>query len=164
MARSSRQTNSALSTCESEVEAAAQAFVCVEGLSCLLREWGVSLDPPVLLVDNKSAPTICELGGSWRTRYFAVRAARLAEEYTLGHLSLRYCPTSDMVADGLAKLASASVMEMLRQAMAGTFPPLPRGLAVLQTAGPNLVGLFSAPPQPPARSENCHNQEHRNPD
>ena len=125
MARSSRQTNSALSTCESEVAAAAQAFVCVEGLSCLLREWGVSLDPPVLLVDNKSALTICELGGSWRTRYFAVRAARLAEEYTLGHLSLRYCPTSDMVADGLTKLASASVMEMLRQAMAGTFPPIP---------------------------------------
>ena len=125
MARSSRQTNSALSTCESEVAAAAQAFVCVEGLSCLLREWGITLDPPVLLVDNKSALTICELGGSWRTRYFAVRAARLAEEYTLGHVSLRYCPTSDMVADGLTKLASASVMEMLRRAMAGTFPPIP---------------------------------------
>ena len=39
---------------EAEVAAAAMSFVCCEGLACLLNEWGIGLDPPTLLVDNKS--------------------------------------------------------------------------------------------------------------
>ena len=100
LARSSRQTNSAMSTCEAEVAAAAMSFVCVEGLVGLLEEWGIPLLPPILLIDNKSALTICELGGSWRTRYFEVRAAKIAEEHQRGRVQLRYCQTDVMAADG----------------------------------------------------------------
>ena len=124
LARSSRQTNSALSTCEAEVAAAAMAFVCCEGLISLLEEWGVELRPPILLIDNKSALTIMELGGSWRTRYFSVRAARIAEEYARNKVQLRYCRTNAMAADGLTKMASAVVMEMLREAMSARPPAL----------------------------------------
>ena len=77
--RSSRQPTSALSTCEAEVAAAATTFQVMEGLRCLLEEWGVALDPPKLLIDNKSALVVMDQGGTWRTRYFAVRAA-LAEK------------------------------------------------------------------------------------
>ena len=111
LSRSSKQSNAALSTCESEVAAAAQGFVCVEGLKCLLLEWGVELAPPILLIDNKSALVVCDVGGTWRTRYFAVRAARLADEHRLGNVVLRYCRTDLMAADGLTKLASSQVMK-----------------------------------------------------
>ena len=103
-----------MSTCEAEVAAAATAFVCCQGLVSLLTEWGVDLRPPILLVDNKSAMVITEAGGTWRTRYFAVRAARISEEITRGSLQLRYCRTDLMAADGLTKMASAVVMGMLR--------------------------------------------------
>ena len=62
--RSSRQSCVALSTCETEVSAAAMDFQIIEGLKCLVEEWGVRLDPPVLLVDNKSAITVAENGGT----------------------------------------------------------------------------------------------------
>ena len=121
LSRSSKQSNAALSTCESEVAAAAQGFVCVEGLKCLLLEWGVDLAPPILLIDNKSALVVCDVGGTWRTRYFAVRAARLADEHRLGNVVLRYCRTDLMAADGLTKLASSHVMRKLHDYLGGIF-------------------------------------------
>ena len=85
-------------------------------------EWGVELVAPILLIDNKSALVVCDVGGTWRTRYFAVRAARLADEHRLGNVVLRYCRTDLMAADGLTKLASAQVMQKLREILDGTFP------------------------------------------
>ena len=125
LARSSRQASTALSTCEAEVAAASTSFQVVEGLKVLLTEWDVDVGVPILLVDNKSALRISELGATWRTRYFAIRAARLAEESAAGTISLRYCPTGDMVADGLTKLAAITVMENLRKACDGILPPIP---------------------------------------
>ena len=55
------------------------------------------------MADNKSALTILTLGGSWRTRNFAVRAARILEEFEVDKVQLRYCKTTDMGADGLTK-------------------------------------------------------------
>ena len=129
LARSSRQPVSALSTCESEVCAAATAWVCAEGLVGLLEEWHLVLNPPILLVDNKSALTLLRLGGSWRTRYFAVRGARIMEELSAGRLQLRYCPTKAMGADGLTKLATGEVMEGLRNIMHGSPFALPTAMA-----------------------------------
>ena len=91
--RSSKQRTAAQSTCEAEVSAAALGFQIVEGLRAILEEWGVTLSTPLLLVDNKSALVLATCGGSWRTRYFAVRAARISEEVECGRLNLRYCRT-----------------------------------------------------------------------
>ena len=123
--RSSRQPTVALSTCEAEVSAAALTFQIVEGLKALLLEWDVKLDPPILLVDNKSALVVSEFGGSWRTRYFAVRAARLAEESLHGNIILRYCPTADMGADSLTKMATVRMLQNIRQAMNAILPKIP---------------------------------------
>lgn len=123
--RSSRQHNSALSTCEADVAVAALAFQVTEGLQLLPEEWGITVGPPILRVDNKSATTVTEHGGTWRTRYFAVRAARIGEEVRSKRLSLRYCRTDAMVADGLAKLVTALLLDKLREAMDGRLPPIP---------------------------------------
>ena len=85
----------------------------------------MKLNKPVVLVDNQRALKVAEFGGSWRTRYFATRAHRLGQEHAQGHISLRYCQTIAMMADGLTKLASAEVMTKLRNCMNGEFPPIP---------------------------------------
>ena len=123
--RSSRQASSALSTCEAEVAAAATSWQLVEGLRALLLEWCVDIPKPILLVDNKSALKVSELGGTWRTRYFAIRAARLQEESAAERVSLRYCPTGDMMADGLTKNAGAGVLQFLRDGCDGHLPKIP---------------------------------------
>ena len=132
--RSSRQTSSALSTCEAEVSAAATGWQIVEGLRALLHEWSCELDPPLLLVDNKSALRVAELGGTWRTRYFAVRAARLAEESAAGRVDLRYCPTLDMMADALTKTAGEKIIGRLRGLCDGDLPNIPDESACYKNA------------------------------
>ena len=42
------------------------------------------------------------------------------------HVQLRYCQTTAMGADGLTKLAAATVLETLRQIMNGRLPPIPQ--------------------------------------
>ena len=123
--RSSRQASSALSTCEAEVAAAATSWQLVEGLRALLDEWRVDVGVPVLLVDNKSALRVSELGGTWRTRYFAIRAARLQEESAADRVSLRYCQTDVMMGDALTKNAGASVLQKLRDCCDGFLPKIP---------------------------------------
>ena len=105
--RSSRQATPASSTWEAEVAAAAMAFQITEGLRFLLEEWGVRFQPTVLYIDNKSALLLGENGGTWRTRYFAVRAARIQQENTAGNLVLKYCPTASMAADALTQMGNA---------------------------------------------------------
>ena len=105
--RSSKQAASGIPTCEVDVAAAAQGFQVVEGLKSMLTEWGIVLDPPPLYQGNQSALAVIETGGTWRTRYFAVRAARLAEEHRVGGTALFYCPTQLMAAYGLATMGTA---------------------------------------------------------
>ena len=124
--RSSRQPTDALSTCEAEVSAAAMGFQIVEGLKCLLEEWEIKFSAPILLIDNKSALTLFENGGTWRTRYFAIKAARLQQEHQNGNLILRYCPTLLMAADGLTKMGSAIILEKFRQCMNASLPTIPK--------------------------------------
>ena len=123
--RSARQGTAALSTCEAEVTAAATGFQVAEGMRFLLQEWGIQLDPTILLIDNRSALLIGENGGTWRTRYFAVRSARIQQEHMGGNIILRYCPTKMMVADALTKMASTEVIKMLRDTMEGKGPGIP---------------------------------------
>ena len=74
------------------------------------------------MIDNKAALTAASLGATWRTRYYAVRAKRLLEENQQGRVQFKYCPTKDMVADALTKLATANVIQVLVNAMDGRLP------------------------------------------
>ena len=85
-------------------------------------------------------------GANWRTRYFAVRAHRLHEEHTRGNAELLHCPTGEMVADCLTKLASAVVIEVLYRVMEGDKSLTP----LLQMAHQTSVS-----PGKQNRSDNC---------
>ena len=80
-------------------------------------------------IDNKAALTIAMCGANWRTRYLAVRGHRLHEEHEREAAELLHCPTAEMVADCLTKLATAAVIQVLHGAMEGdrSLTPLLRG-------------------------------------
>ena len=80
---------------------------------------------------------LLRLGGSWRTRYFAIRAARILEMHAKEALQVRYCPTGVMGADGLTKLASGTVMGGLRDILHGKPPPIPTATAELALERPS---------------------------
>ena len=85
----------------------------------------ITLSTPTLLIDNKSALVLAENGGSWRTRYFATRAARISEECEAGRLELRFCPTKAMLADSFTKLVPADTLTLLKTALWGELPEIP---------------------------------------
>ena len=88
------------------------------------------------MIDNKAALTAASLGATWRTRYYAVRAKRLLEENQQGRVQFKYCPTKEMVADALTKLATANVIQVLVNAMDGRLPTRTMAHRTSVTPGP----------------------------
>ena len=120
--RSSRAALSGLSTAEAELCAAALGWQVTEGVRYLLNTLYIFPGQIEVMIDNKAALTAASLGATWRTRYFAVQAQRLLEENQQGRAQLTHCHTKDMVADALTKLATASVIQVLVNAMDGCLP------------------------------------------
>ena len=120
--RAPRQSVSALSTVEAELYSATLGWQIVECLRHLITNYGVRISRLRVFIDNQAALTIAKCGAHWRTRYFAVRGHRLHEEHVRGAIELLHCPTKGMVADVLAKLATAPVIELLHGAMEGILP------------------------------------------
>ena len=137
--RLSRQTVSALSTAEAELNAATLAWQVIEGVRLLINDFGFQVVCVRLLIDNKAALTIAECGATWRTRYFSVRGHRLQEEYAKGRVSLEHCKTDVMVADALTKLAPITVVACLHAAMhrEGTDVPPVASTARAEDASPS---------------------------
>ena len=73
-------------------------------------------------ISSHATATAASLGATWRTRYYAVRARRLLEESRQQRLLIEHCPTVEMLADTLTKLAAPEVISKLRDAMSGSFP------------------------------------------
>merc|ERR1712086_1049568 len=117
--RSSRQTISILSTAEAELNAATLGWQIVRGLRFLLSDFCIDVSRVKVLIDNQAALSIAMCGSNWRTRYFSVRARRLNEEYQKGRAVLEHCPTKEMLADTLTKLATTPVIQVLLDAMDG---------------------------------------------
>ena len=117
--RSSRQTGSTLSTAEAELVAATLGWQHVEGLRYLLLGFGIGIPRIEIMVDKQAALTIANCGANWRTQYFAVRRHRLHEEYLQGRAGLEHCPTKEMLADTLTKIATPPMILVIHDAMNG---------------------------------------------
>ncbi len=134
--RSSRAALSALSTAEAELCCAALSWQVAEGLRYFLSTLRVFPRNLILMVDNRAAITAATLGATWRTRYYAVRARRLLEEYQRGKVVVKHCPTQEMLADGLTKLATREVMTTLLNAMENLLPKVQIAHRVSTSPGP----------------------------
>ena len=135
----SKQTVATLSTAEAELYAATLGWQIVEGLRLLVEELGVSIPTISVMIDNQAALTIAVNGSGWRTRYFGCRGDRLHQEQQGGRARLLHCPTKDMMAAALTKLAAAPVISALHDAMAGVFP-------VVAPPGPSVSDVRPTPP------------------
>ena len=138
--RSSRASLSALSTAEAELCSAALGWQVTEGIRYMLASLGVVVPSTTVLIDNSAALTAAQLGATWRTRYYAVRAQRLLEEGRRGTATLLYCPTLEMVADALTKLASKEVLAVFRDVMNSILPKTARANRTSVDPGPQNSG------------------------
>ena len=111
-----------MSTAEAELCAAALGWQVTEGVRYLLSTLQIYPTNVEVMIDNQAALTAASLGATWRTRYYAVRARRLFEEGQQGRAVLKHCPTKQMVADALTKLATPDVLQLLIDAMGGRLP------------------------------------------
>ena len=134
--RSSRASLSALSTAEAELCSAALGWQVTEGIRYMLASLGVVVPSITVYIDNAAALTAAQLGATWRTRYYAVRAQRLLEEGRRGTAILLHCPTLEMVADALTKLASKDVLAVFRDVMNGILPKTTRANRTSVDPGP----------------------------
>ena len=53
--------------------------------------------------DNRSTLSIAHLGGTWRSRHYAVRAQAASELLALDRVTLEYVPSEEQMADVLTK-------------------------------------------------------------
>jgi len=104
--RSKVQSTVALSTAESEFDAVCEATREVRYLRNLLQELGFDQDKPTVIYEDNQpciALALNPVTSSGRTRHAALRFHFVREGIADKTLQLVYCPTSDMVADGLTK-------------------------------------------------------------
>ena len=150
--RSSRAALSALPTAEAGLCVAALGWQVAEGARYLLSTLHVHPTHVEVLIDNKAALTAASLCATWRACYYAVRAKRLLEEGQQGRIRLSQCPTKQMVADALTKLATAKVIQVLIEAMESRIPTTVRAHLTSATPGPagrgDIAGDGPAPASP----------------
>lgn len=103
--KAKRQTLTAQSTCEAEYIAASTAATQARWLVPLFNEiWKSCHDPIVLQMDNQAAIATAQKGGvSARNRHFLIRQSVLREALEDKLITIRYTPTSEVIADGFTK-------------------------------------------------------------
>ena len=101
--RSMKQTESSISTAESEVQALASTEVMAEYIRTL-RE-SLCLTTPVVRIkcDNTAAIVLATGEGSWRTKSAANRVYQVKEKVQNGLIEVTYVSTHDQCADSLTK-------------------------------------------------------------
>ena len=97
------------------------ANALLEGLRELVND--VIFEPvrEEIMLDNQSNITIAQLGGSWRSRYYARRAERLIERNLV---TASYCETKVMLADIFTKQTGRPELAFFRSCLEqGKYPP-----------------------------------------
>merc|ERR1711989_15860 len=101
--RSMKQTESLVSTAESEVQALATTEVMAEYIRAL-RE-SLCLSTPIVRIkcDNTAAIVLATGEGSWRTKTAANKVYQIKEKVLKGLIEVTYVSTHDQCADSLTK-------------------------------------------------------------
>jgi hypothetical protein len=102
------------SSTESELMSLEDASTYVVWTQLLLEELGVDQHRPTIVYqDNKSTIHMAQYGGNFkRTKHILCKQMYVRERIEQGDLTLKYCPTDEMVADVLTKpLGKASFLK-----------------------------------------------------
>ena len=108
--RSGRQSTTATSTSEAELTAGSLGTQIGQGLAALMADWGQRTHL-LLRWDNRSTLSIAHLGGTWRSRHYAIRAQAVHELLALDLVKLEYVPTAEQWADILTKALSTPLVK-----------------------------------------------------
>ena len=120
--QSSIQKTISRSTSEAEYRAAGSTCTIVSAHRNLLEEIGMAqASPTTVWEDNQAciAMTKSVLCGS-KTRHIKLDHHYIRQQVKEGEVELKYCPTSDMVADILTKALDRQRFEKLRGILLGT--------------------------------------------
>ena len=116
------QTVIQLSTCCSEIIAAAQTSIDLQGVRNLLRELGFPVKSPTMqYCDNQAAVQImnCEASLSQATKHLEMRYLLVRQLIAAGIIVLKYVDTSKNVSDILSKNLGRILFIKFRDAMLG---------------------------------------------
>ena len=114
---STKQTVTAMSSCEAELDAAIAGIKHAQGIAEVVQE----MCPQVCIIqelntDSASAiQAIKNTSTSWRNRHFSLRASWMRDFLAKGQISVEYKPGKDLEADLLTKVLERVKLETLRR-------------------------------------------------
>lgn len=111
----------ALSSTEAELDGLCKATTLATAIRILMHELGRPMTKPTTLYeDNKSTMALTQGPGSWsRTKHFKVRYHHIKLAIKDGTIDIKYCPTTEQLADLLTKALPAHLFKPLRDQLLG---------------------------------------------
>ena len=110
------------SSTESELVGADDASVMIRWTKLFLEEQGYDIEKNILYQDNKSA-ILLETNGKKssgkRTRALNIRYFFLTDQVEKGNVTIKYCPTDDMIEDFHTKPLQGEKFRKLRNEILG---------------------------------------------
>ena len=83
---------------------------------------GYQLGPAQVFQDNQSVLALVKAGrpASERTRHINIRHFWIKDKVESGEVSLNFCPTTEMIADGLSKPLQGSALRLCESGLGAT--------------------------------------------
>ena len=106
LSMSRKQKLNTKSSTEAELVGADDVASLMLWTRLFLQAQGYRIDKNILFQDNKSTILLVENGkrsSSKRTRHLNIRYFFLTDQVQKGNLTIKYCPTDDMIADFMSK-------------------------------------------------------------
>ncbi|CAE7245980.1 unnamed protein product [Symbiodinium sp. CCMP2456] len=111
--RSSRQSTTALSSAEAELNAILEGSVAMLGVEAMLMDMNEYAEDKIVGSDSMSALSLSAGTGSWRTRHLRIKAAWLQEAISSGVIKSIHVPGVRQPADLLTKALSGERIRAL---------------------------------------------------
>ena len=120
--KSAKQKLNTRSSTEGELVAANDMATMILWTKLFMEAQGHEIKQNILFQDNKSTILLENNGkrsSSQRTRAFNIRYFFLTDQIEQGNMSVKYCPTTEMLADYLTKPLQGKLFDKFRQRIMG---------------------------------------------
>ena len=123
--KSTSQKINTTSSCEAELVALSKGLQQSLWTRSFLMAQGLKVPPIMVLQDNQSTIKLIERGrpAAEQTRHIEIGYFWLTDLLTRGIITIKYCPTLDMLADFFTKPLQGSLFQTMRDHVLGTTSP-----------------------------------------